>query len=213
MLPSSPDSSSPTRTVSSQRIVAIGAWLFRRRTWLPLPLATALLAAPPPRSVSPGVAWTVGTLLIACGEALRLWAVRHIGVISRTRSERLGPLVATGPFARVRNPLYVGNIVRWGGFGVIAADWWTAGLVALALAIEYHAIVRWEEHLIDERLGRAYREYLASVPRWLPSLGGAAPRRAAATFSWTDTLFSERGTLIAIAIAGVLLYAKWRLYP
>jgi protein-S-isoprenylcysteine O-methyltransferase Ste14 len=46
----------------------------------------------------------------AAGELIRLWGVHHIGAISRTRSQRLGPLVATGPFALIRNPLYVGNI-------------------------------------------------------------------------------------------------------
>ena len=48
--------------------------------------------------------------MTAAGELIRLWGVHHIGAISRTRSQRLGPLVATGPFALIRNPLYVGNI-------------------------------------------------------------------------------------------------------
>ena len=47
-------------------------------------------------------------------------AVHHIGVISRTRSDRLGPLVASGPFALVRNPLYLGNIALWVGFALTA---------------------------------------------------------------------------------------------
>ena len=59
---------------------------------------------------------------MAAGELLRFWAVRHIGVISRTRSDRLGPLVETGPFALIRNPLYLGNIALWVGFTLSAGS-------------------------------------------------------------------------------------------
>lgn len=207
------DNPAQVRASSPDLIAAVGGWLFRQRTWLPVPLAAVLLVAPAPHLFSPAVAWTTGALLVTCGEVLRLWAVRHIGAISRTRSDRLGPLVSSGPFALVRNPLYIGNIVLWAGFGVVAADWWVAGLVALALALEYHAIVRWEEQLIARRLGDSYRDYLASVSRWVPTLAGVTRRPAAVSFSWKDTLFSERGTLIAIAAASALLYAKTLLTP
>ena len=75
----------------------VGGWLFSRRTWLPLPIAVLLLLAaqaPVPRPLL-----LAGFATVAAGELLRLWGVRHIGVISRTRSDRLGPLVQTGPFA------------------------------------------------------------------------------------------------------------------
>jgi protein-S-isoprenylcysteine O-methyltransferase Ste14 len=146
-----------------------------------------------------------GMALTAGGELLRICAVRHIGTISRTRSGRLGPLVTSGPFARTRNPLYIGNIAVWTGFAIAAHLVWLAAVVFLLLAAEYHAIVRWEEHLLESRLGGAYRDYAARVPRWFP---GHARRTGllnrAAVFSWRETLYSERGTLIAI-VAGYLM--------
>ena len=156
--------------------------------------------------------WVVGALIVAIGEAIRLWAVHHIGAISRTRSDRLGPLVSSGPFALIRNPLYVGNILLWTGFAVSAQLVWLAPVIAVLLALEYHAIVRWEEGLLAQRIGEPYVQYTARVPRWLPSLssspGPAAP--AGATFSWRETLFSERGTLIAIGAGFLLLWLKAR---
>jgi protein-S-isoprenylcysteine O-methyltransferase Ste14 len=160
--------------------------------------------------------WIAGVALVLAGESLRLWSVRHIGAISRTRSDRLGPLVATGPFAFVRNPLYLGNIGLWTGLTVTARLLWLAPLVIVLLALEYHAIVRWEEELLAARLGDRYRQYLARVPRWLPSPANAAAfstcssfsSGGGATFSWRQTLFSERGTLIAIAVGYALLLAK-----
>src|SRR5256885_7273756 len=76
-------------------VVRAGGWLFRQRSWLPLPLVAALLLIPPPTEPPAIPFWTIGLGLVAAGEGIRLWAVHHIGAISRTRSDRLGPLVAT----------------------------------------------------------------------------------------------------------------------
>jgi protein-S-isoprenylcysteine O-methyltransferase Ste14 len=191
----------------------VGGWLFRQRTWLPLPLAAALLVIPPESDAPGATLWITGALVVALGEAIRLWAVHHIGAISRTRSDRLGPLILSGPFALVRNPLYVGNILLWAGFAISAHLVWFAPVVVALLALEYHAIVRWEEGLLGERIGEPYAQYVARVPRWLPSLSSlpAPPLAAAAgAFSWRETLFSERGTLIAIAAGFLLLWLKAR---
>jgi protein-S-isoprenylcysteine O-methyltransferase Ste14 len=187
-------------------LVRLGSWLFRQRSWLPLPIAVALVLLPSPPLASPFLVWS-GAALVASGELLRLWAVRHIGVVSRTRSDRLGPLVASGPFARLRNPLYLGNIALWAGFATSAGLVWLIPPIVLLLAFEYHAIVRWEEHLLERRLGDKYREYAARVPRWLP-LASPNPQVSSPTFSWRDTLFSERGTLMAIVAGYLLLWYK-----
>jgi protein-S-isoprenylcysteine O-methyltransferase Ste14 len=193
----------------------LGGWLFRQRTWLPLPLVAALLAFPPRPDAAGASLWIMGALIVAIGEAIRLWAVHHIGAISRTRSDRLGPLVSSGPFALIRNPLYVGNILLWTGFTVSAQLVWLAPIIVVLLTLEYHAIVRWEEGLLTQRIGEPYSQYAAKVGRWLPSLSRlpssseqATP--VAAAFSWRETLFSERGTLIAIGAGFVLLWLKAR---
>jgi protein-S-isoprenylcysteine O-methyltransferase Ste14 len=199
--------------MNSDRIARLGGWLFSQRSWLPLPIATCLLLIPAEPSVSFSTLplWS-GVLIVASGELLRIWAVHHIGVISRTRSERLGPLIATGPFSLVRNPLYVGNILLWVGFSVSARLLWLVPAVVLLLALQYHAIVRWEERLLESRLGQTYRMYATRVPRWIPSLRGPDGLVSAARFSWRETLFSERGTLIAIAIGYLLLWVKDFIY-
>lgn len=197
------------------RVARLGGWLFRQRTWLPIPLAGALIIIPATSAARSAPFWIAGLTLVAAGEALRLWSVHHIGAISRTRSDRLGPLIAAGPFALVRNPLYIGNIALWAGFAVTAQLLWLTPAIVLLLALEYHAIVRWEEELLAARLGDAYRDYAGRVRRWMPGLpsGPAArsmssPGPDSATLSWRETLFSERGTLIAIAAGIVVLLLK-----
>jgi protein-S-isoprenylcysteine O-methyltransferase Ste14 len=187
-------------------MVRLGGWLFKQRSWLPIPIVLALIALPPgPR---PPAVLGAGVLLVVLGQGIRLWAVHHIGVISRTRSERLGPLVSTGPFAHVRNPLYLGNILLWLGFTVGAGLLWLAPLVLLVLGVEYHAIVRWEEGLLRSRLGARYADYLTRVPRWLPTLSPAADERIMGTYSWRETLFSERSTLLAVVLGAGILWLK-----
>jgi protein-S-isoprenylcysteine O-methyltransferase Ste14 len=198
----------------------IGWWLFRRRTLVPLPLALAVLIIPSAFERGPAVVTVAGAVLVAAGECLRLWAVRQIGVISRTRSDRLGPLVASGPFALVRNPLYLGNIALWAGFAMVARLPWLAPLFVVILGVEYHSIVRWEERLLAERLGEPYRNYLARVPRWIPRArrGGRSrsadasrvdgPATSEPKHSWRQTLYSERGTLLAIGVGFALLWLK-----
>jgi protein-S-isoprenylcysteine O-methyltransferase Ste14 len=201
----------------------LGEWLFRHRTALPLPIAAVILGLRVGEAPPSAILIAAGVAVTAAGELIRLWGVRHIGAISRTRSHRLGPLVATGPFAMIRNPLYVGNILIWVGFALSARLVWLAPLIVLLLGAEYHAIVRWEESLLVSRLGDAYRDYAARVPRWLPTLNrrerkgrreqdfsASSANSAVSGFSWRDTLFSERGTFVAIAVGYLLLWTTAR---
>ena len=201
----------------------LGEWLFRHRTALPLPLAAVILGLRVGEAAPSAILIAAGVAVTAAGELIRLWGVRHIGAISRTRSQRLGPLVATGPFALIRNPLYVGNILIWVGFALSARLVWLAPLIVLLLGAEYHAIVRWEESLLVSRLGDAYRDYAARVPRWVPTLNrrerkgrgeqdfsASSANSAVSGFSWTATLFSERGTFVAIVVGYLLLLIKAR---
>lgn len=166
----------------------IGGWLFRNRGWLPVPLALVCLVPRP--ELRPA-----GLALVIVGEGLRLWAVGHIGRRSRTRGEAVGALVDVGPYARLRNPLYVGNLALWAGFGTFG--WPAAVVVVPLLALHYAVIVRWEERQLAAQLGEPYVDYLRRVPRWWP--GGAA---RPGVWDLTEALRSERGTFAVLAVIG-----------
>ena len=202
---------SVTNAEGQPPVTSLGGWLFRHRTSLPLPLAVAILATPSSQTRAATATVLAGVALTVVGELVRMWGVRQIGAISRTRSDRLGPLIDTGPFAYVRNPLYLGNIALWAGFALVARLPWLAPIIVVLLGFAYHAIVRWEEGLLEARLGHAYRDYAARVPRWLPTLYHGGIRGNGENenvFSWRETLFSERGTLIAMSLGYVLLSLK-----
>jgi protein-S-isoprenylcysteine O-methyltransferase Ste14 len=209
MVPSGSEAT-PARTADVDEVPVVGAWAFRNRSWLPIPLGIAVVALS--WSTTPSLMAAVAGLMVLCaGQTLRFWAVRHIGPISRTRAHRTGPLITTGPYALTRNPLYVGNWCLWTGVVMITGILWMLPVVWLAFRIQYGEIVEWEERLISTRLKR-YTEYAACVPRWWPSAATwratVTSRWASGAFSWREVLHSERGTLLAI-LATLLLI----LYP
>jgi protein-S-isoprenylcysteine O-methyltransferase Ste14 len=184
----------------------VGAWAFRHRSWLPIIPAVALLLAPPLTLTPTAVA--VGALLVAAGQGLRFWAVRHIGVISRTRCGRLGPLITTGPYEFIRNPLYVGNALLWTGFVLSSRVFWMLPIAWAIFTVQYGAMARWEERVLTAHYP-GYAAYVSAVGRWVPR----RPRRvrstaAGSTHRWSAVLFSERGTLAAEFVMVVLLVAK-----
>jgi protein-S-isoprenylcysteine O-methyltransferase Ste14 len=110
----------------------------------------------------------IGVGVTTLGELIRLWGV-HQSARSRGRgASGSARWSLSGPFALIRNPLYVGNIALWVGFALTARLVWLAPVIFVLLALEYHAIVRWEETLLESRLGQEYRDYAARVPRWIP---------------------------------------------
>jgi len=179
-----------------------GGVLFRWRDYTPLPLLVLFIGFAEPTWVGS----VVGVLLVLMGEAIRLTSLRHIGGASRTRGASPGAvLVTSGPFARVRNPLYLGNLGIAVGVGFLSGRGWAVVVAAAAFLLQYIPIVLWEETRLREQFGEAYEHYRSRVPRWVPRLGALEPS-AVPPASWSETLHTERRTLTAIALV-LLLFA------
>jgi protein-S-isoprenylcysteine O-methyltransferase Ste14 len=187
--------------------VDIRKLLFRYRSYTPVPLVLLMLlfARPTPASF----AW--GLPLALLGEAIRLWGVSIAGSATRVTGE-VGAieLVTSGPFAHVRNPLYLGNLLLYVGMGVASNalfPWLQAGAL-LWFVFQYSAIVSLEEDFLRTRFGDEYARYCAAVPRFFP-----LPRRfdsgaSQPVLSLPRGLRSERRTLLAIALLTAALVAR-----
>jgi protein-S-isoprenylcysteine O-methyltransferase Ste14 len=185
-----------------------GAWLFRYRSFLPIPLALMLLLIRT-GDVDGRALMAVGVLLVVAGQSLRLWAVRHIGTISRTRTTRYGPLMTAGPYAIVRNPLYVGNWLLWTGFAVWSRLLWMLPIAWIVFFVQYRAIAKWEAAFIRSKYLTAYDEYARQVRAWMPRWPPRAALEAVTPLHpWREVFFSERGTLLAVALMSLLLIMK-----
>lgn len=183
---------------------ACGAWLFRRRTWLPLLVLLPILFIRRGEWEHPGVTIPVAALLLVAGESVRIWAVGYAGSATRTRKSDPQRLVTAGPFAYVRNPLYLGNLLIANGVVVLYERPQLLPLIVLVFGFYYGAIVAWEEGVLRRCFGESYHHYFASVPRWLPRL---RPYEAPSPdqFSLMRAIHSERGTFGTLACL-VLFY-------
>jgi protein-S-isoprenylcysteine O-methyltransferase Ste14 len=118
------------------------------------------------------ISLVVGFIIALSGESLRIWGVGWAGSETRTTGGVGGTyLIISGPFAYVRNPLYVGNILLYVGIGLMSwALFPYLQITALVVfSIQYHFIVLEEErYLIDEFT--EYAEYCKQVPRFIPRL-------------------------------------------
>ena len=144
----------------------------------------------------------------AAGELLRILGVRQIGVISRTRSDRLGPLIASGPFAYVRNPLYLGTLIAAAGFALASRSWWLAGVFTVVFALVYLPVIELEEQHL-RKLFPSYEDYCERVPMLLPHWRKAQAKRR---FRWLVYRRNEEYNALLGFLAGtaVLLWKALR---
>jgi len=78
----------------------------------------------------------------------------------------LGEPLSKGVWAISRHPGYFGYFLGLVGIGIACASW-VFLLCAVVWIVAWHFGVTEEEHLLLEKYGDAYREYLNRTPRWI----------------------------------------------
>jgi Phospholipid methyltransferase len=101
----------------------------------------------------------VGTAIALPGIFVRAVASGHV--------EKDRVLATSGPYAYVRNPLYVGSIIIGIGFTVAARDLWILIAVVLLFIVIYLPVIRSEEAFLRSQFPR-YDDYARRVPSLLP---------------------------------------------
>jgi len=78
-------------------------------------------------------------------------------------------LVTTGPYTRVRHPLYTAMIGYGIGLALVTANW---GFIVLAVVIIAGSVARLprEEQMMIERFGDEYTTYMRRTGRFFPKL-------------------------------------------
>jgi len=182
----------------------IRAWMFRYRSYTPLPFLVVMVIFAQPTITS----LVVGVAMVALGEAIRFWGVSIVGAETRTTGSVGGTfLITTGPFAYLRNPLYLGNMIMYAGVGVMSMALFPWLLLAAIVwfYVQYRLIISREEEYLAAQFGAAYDEYRNHVPRFMPR---ATPYATAAPppkrMNIAEGLASERRTLQAMLLVTLL---------
>lgn len=146
--------------------------------------------------------WTslaLGLPVSALGLALRAWAAGHL--------EKNRALAESGPYAHVRNPLYIGTLAAAAGFVIASRRWELGVLFAAVFLLIYLPVVELEEQHLRS-LFPQYADYARRVPRLWPSAGESSGK----PFRWSLYLGNQEyqallGFLVGVA---VLIWLAWR---
>jgi protein-S-isoprenylcysteine O-methyltransferase Ste14 len=183
------------------------AFTYRSFTPIPFLIVMVFFAQPTIQSL------LVGFLIVAVGEATRFWGVSIAGSETRTTGEVGGTfLITNGPFAYVRNPLYVGNMLLYAGVGVMsmALTPWLLIVAVIWFYIQYTLIVSREEEFLRGKFGSDYEHYCQHVNRFLPRLSAyVAPKPSPKLVSTSEGLASEKRTLQAIGLVTMVLVVMY----
>ncbi|MFN8606071.1 MAG: isoprenylcysteine carboxylmethyltransferase family protein [Vulcanimicrobiota bacterium] len=187
----------------------IGDTLFRQRGLLVALLALYGLfhARPTGAGLWLGLSWAV------LGESLRLWAIGYSGEPTRGQVLDAPVLVTAGPYAYVRNPLYVGNLLN--SLGVLTAsfypwDIWRILSLWSGVVLLYLFLGRHEEKFLARLFGAEYEEYRRQVPAWWPNRRGFA--HPSGRFCIRRSFRFERTSLLWWCLIWVVLGLKGWIY-
>ena len=190
-------------------MINISSLAFKYRSYTPIPFLILMLIF----QQSTPLTLIIGFAVALIGELIRFWGVSWAGSETRTTGGVGGTfLIISGPFAYVRNPLYVGNILLYLGLGIISfALFPYLQIVAIIFfLIQYYFIVSEEEKYLLEKFKDDYKDYRKNVPAFFPRLFPyknsnivQPPRNPKAGFR------SERRSLQAFIGISALLIILW----
>jgi protein-S-isoprenylcysteine O-methyltransferase Ste14 len=147
-----------------------------RRTRGTRPLGLAILLSfvllrvfnPGSLAVHTPIAQALGVILILSGLGLAVWARVHLGRnwgMPMTRKDE-PELVTSGPYKRVRHPIYSGSLLAILGTGLATNLYWLIALVVIGAYFIHSARV--EERLMSASFPDAYASYRAKSKMLIP---------------------------------------------
>ncbi len=135
----------------------------------------------------------VGLPIALMGLLLRAWAAGHLA--------KNQDLAVSGPFAYVRNPLYLGTLLTAAGLVVAARGGLLAFIFAAVFVLVYLPAIELEEQHL-RTIFPGYAAYAERIHRFLPL---AKWNGAQSSFSWALYARNEEYK----ALAGFLVAAGW----
>jgi protein-S-isoprenylcysteine O-methyltransferase Ste14 len=120
----------------------------------------------PPQELSPAL-YLVSLLLLTAGTVFAIYAMLMLG-----RSISLLPearrLVTRGPYALVRHPLYLGEMVAIAGIALQHWSAWALLLLCVAWAFQFQRM-KYEERVLSQSFPE-YGDYMARTARLVPGV-------------------------------------------
>ena len=112
-----------------------------------------------------------GAILGLCGMGLLVWVHICLGKewSTKLRLRTDHHLVQTGPYARIRHPMYTALFAIYGSMGILSSNY--AILVLIAMAVTSIAVrIPREEQMLAEKFGEEYRTYVQKTGSLFPGI-------------------------------------------
>lgn len=103
-----------------------------------------------------------GGVVALTGIVIRALAAGHLDKNQR--------LATSGPYARTRNPLYLGSLLIGVGFSLAGGSWILGVVFAFLFLLVYFPVMRRESDFLRGQFAGLYDRYAACVPLFLPRL-------------------------------------------
>lgn len=188
---------------------SISSLAFKYRSYTPIPFLILMLIF----QKSTPLSLIIGIAIALIGELIRFWGVSWTGSETRTTGGVGGTfLIISGPFAYVRNPLYVGNILMYLGLGIMsfALFPYLQIIAIIFFLIQYYYIVQEEEKFLREKFKEHYKDYCKHVPAFFPRLFPYKnPEVLQPAYNPKAGFRSEKRSLQAFIGISVLLVILW----
>jgi protein-S-isoprenylcysteine O-methyltransferase Ste14 len=124
-----------------------------------------------PQSI--GATQALGIGITATGALLVAWCIGMFVFVGRGTQAPFDPprrLVIGGPYAIVRNPMYVGAILAMSGAALYYGSWPLLVYAVVVMAVTHLFVVAYEEPTLRDTFGDEYAKYCEQVGRWSPHL-------------------------------------------
>lgn len=137
-----------------------------------------------------------GSVIAIFGIVIRMWAA---GYVMKNKE-----LATTGPYAYVRHPLYVGNILLLLAFSLASSLWWSFPLMAFLLWFYYPPTISYEDNKLRTLFGEEWENWSKNIHALIPSFGKQA---GSVKSEW-----SFKKSLMQNAEPVIVIYLIWCLY-
>jgi len=132
----------------------------------------------------------IGFGIAAFGTLIRLWASGHV--------KKNKELATDGPYAYVRHPLYVGNILLLLGFCIASQLWWSIPVMLGFLWFYYPTAISYEDRKLNKLFGEQWQRWSADTLALIPRFRGRGFRFGG--WSFKQSMMANGEPLIVLYI-------------
>lgn len=118
-------------------------------------------------------------------------------------------LVRGGPYALVRNPMYLGILLIGSGVILLCFKWWVLIIFLLVLIRRYLTLIFKEEKILWSGFPQEYADYRKKTPRLFPRPAGLIGKDVRQCLPLKPAWFKKEASSIIATVAAAVLLKLW----